>query len=210
MIQIIRLLYIIAIAAFFFPTMSAQTTETFTHIVKQGETIYSIARTYQVSQEAIIKLNPNVANGIKTGEQIIIPQNNPNECSQGYHTISAGETLYQLTQKYSVSSDEICRLNPGLTEKNFKIGTVIKIPKKEEPTIQDTPQVEETRPKGIANSGCMEMHRIGRKETLFSIATQYNITVEELKEANPEMYNADYTLRRGRFVCIPYPKQNVK
>lgn len=210
MIQIKRLLYIITVAAFFFPTMSAQTTETFTHIVKQGETIYSIARTYQVSQEAIIKLNPNVANGIKTGEQIIIPQNNTNECSQGYHTISAGETLYQLTKKYSVSSDEICRLNPGLTEKNFKIGTVIKIPKKEEPTIQDTPQVEETRPKGIANSGCMEMHRIGRKETLFSIATQYNISVEELKEANPEMYNADYTLRRGRFVCIPYPKQTVK
>ena len=147
MIQIKRLLYIIAIVAFFFPTMSAQTTETFTHIVKQGETIYSIARTYQVSQEAIIKLNPNVANGIKTGEQIIIPQNNTNECSQGYHTISAGETLYQLTIKYSVSSDEICRLTPGLTEKNFKIGTVIKIPKKEEPTIQDTPQVEETRPK---------------------------------------------------------------
>lgn len=39
-------------------TARAQETETFVHTIKQGETVYSIARTYQVSPESILKLNP--------------------------------------------------------------------------------------------------------------------------------------------------------
>lgn len=209
MTPIKKIIYIITTVVFLNFTASAQTTETFLHTVKQGETVYSIARTYQVSQEEIVKFNPNAVNGIKAGEIINIPQNRTGENIQGYHTISAGETLYQLTKKYGVSSANICSINPGLTEKNFKIGTVIKIPVRETQSEVAISQVTENKPKGIANSGCMEMHRVGRKETIYSIAKEYNITVKELKDANPEMYEADYKLKKGHFVCIPYPQQAV-
>ena len=48
-------------------TARAQETETFVHTIKQGETVYSIARTYQVSPESILKLNPTASTGIKHG-----------------------------------------------------------------------------------------------------------------------------------------------
>ncbi len=55
-------------------TARAQETETFVHTIKQGETVYSIARTYQVSPESILKLNPTASTGIKAGETLTIPQ----------------------------------------------------------------------------------------------------------------------------------------
>ena len=61
-------------------TARAQETETFVHTIKQGETVYSIARTYQVSPESILKLNPTASTGIKAGGTLTIPQINPDLC----------------------------------------------------------------------------------------------------------------------------------
>lgn len=44
------------------------------YVVKQGNTLYSIAKTYQVEVDDILKLNPNIENNnIKVGEVIKIP-----------------------------------------------------------------------------------------------------------------------------------------
>lgn len=50
-----------------------------------------------------------------------------------------------------------------------------------------------------------DMHKVKRKETIYSIARDYGITVDELIKANPEMATPDYVLKKGTFVCIPYP-----
>lgn len=50
------------------------------------------------------------------------------------------------------------------------------------------------------------MHKVKRKETLYSIARDFNLTEAELKAANPEMNEPGYKLRKGDFVCIPFPK----
>ena len=100
-------------------TARAQETETFVHTIKQGETVYSIARTYQVSPESILKLNPTASTGIKAGETLTIPQQQNGTQEKRFHTIQAGETLYKLTKTYQVSADDICKANPGLTAENF-------------------------------------------------------------------------------------------
>lgn len=50
-----------------------------------------------------------------------------------------------------------------------------------------------------------EMHKVKRKETIFSIAQQYGLTVDELANANPEMRNDYYKLKKGDYIFIPYP-----
>ncbi len=206
-----RFIYL-AICLFLLQTaVRAQETETFTHTIKQGETVYSIARIYQVTPESILQLNPAANAGIRAGGILLIPQQTPQANGQNrFHTIQIGETLYKLTKLYAVSADDICKVNPGLTAENFKAGMVIRIP---ETTLQ--PVNEEVKnnpvastaqhPQGLANSGCMEMHKVKRKETLYSIARDYNITEEEIVNANPEMKHPDYKLRKGTFICIPYP-----
>ena len=49
-----------------------------------------------------------------------------------------------------------------------------------------------------------EMHKVKKKETIFGIANDYGLTVEELIKANPEMNTPGYTLKKGDFIFIPF------
>lgn len=49
-----------------------------------------------------------------------------------------------------------------------------------------------------------DVHKVKRKETIYGIARDYGITVDELIRANPEMSSPDYVLKKGTFVCIPF------
>ena len=55
-----------------------------------------------------------------------------------------------------------------------------------------------------------EMHKVKKKETIYGIAHQYGITEEELRDANPEMKNEGYTLKKGDYIFIPYPKATAQ
>lgn len=113
--------------------------KTFTHIVEKGQTLYGLAKTYNVSQDAIIALNPDANSGLKKGQILTIPQpetvKNTDTLSVKkdqntnivYHTIGKGETLYSLSKKYNTGIDKILILNPGVSPTNFKINEVIKI-----------------------------------------------------------------------------------
>ncbi|MBR1395636.1 MAG: ABC transporter substrate-binding protein [Prevotella sp.] len=51
-----------------------------------------------------------------------------------------------------------------------------------------------------------EIHKVKKKETIFGIARQYGITIQELVDANPEMNTPGYELKKDSYICIPYPK----
>ena len=50
-----------------------------------------------------------------------------------------------------------------------------------------------------------ELHKVKRKETIFGIARENGLTIEELIKANPEMNQPGYELRKGDYIKIPYP-----
>ena len=56
------------------------------------------------------------------------------------------------------------------------------------------------------NGDVRGLHKVKRKETVFSISRMYGISIEELIEANPEMKEPDYNLKKGTIVKIPYSK----
>ena len=193
--------------------MMAQTTSGhFVHTVTKGQSLYSISSMYNVPIAEIVKMNPGSDKGIKVGQALNIPQ-----ASAGnqvvFHTIQAGETLYKLSVKYGVSVERICRANPGLSAKNFRIGQVVAIPptsksseaKAEEPKPEvASPVVPEVKEDEPLKPKCRDMHRVEKKETVYSISRMYGITEEELLAANPEIVNKK--LKKGKFLCIPYAK----
>ena len=71
----------------------------FLHTVSRGQSLYSIANMYHVSIDDIVRLNPGSDKQIRVGEALKIPQANSSSSSKNgrFHTIQAGETLYQLT-----------------------------------------------------------------------------------------------------------------
>lgn len=60
------------------------------------------------------------------------------------------------------------------------------------------------------NTKWREMHKVKRKETIFGIAREYGITIEELIDANPDMKQPGYELKKGDYIFIPYAKQAQK
>lgn len=49
-----------------------------------------------------------------------------------------------------------------------------------------------------------EKYQVKKKDTLYGIAKKYNISVDALIEANPEMKVDGFELKKGSYVCIPY------
>lgn len=185
-----------------------QSSDYFLHTITKGQSLYSISSMYNVSTADIIKLNPGSENKIKAGETLKIPQKDNGTSQPTFHTIQAGETLYKLTQRYGVSSLRICQANPGLSASNFRIGQVIVIPAKvssEEEIINEiTSDIPNTAPTEPLKPKCKDMHKVEKKETIYSISRLYGITEAELIAANPELRTEK--LKKGKFLCIPYPK----
>ena len=179
----------------------------FLHTITKGQSLYSIASMYNVTTADIIKLNPGSSEQIKAGERLKIPQKNAGSGQQTFHTIQAGETLYKLTQRYGVTAQHICKANPGLSAENFRIGQVIVIPAQTESSEETI--INEVKSAGAVSSAstplkpkCRDMHRVERKETIYSISRLYGITEAELIAANPELRTEK--LKKGKFLCIPY------
>ena len=48
------------------------------------------------------------------------------------------------------------------------------------------------------------LHKVKKKETIFGISRMYDITIEQLMKANPEMNTPGYELKKGAVLKIPY------
>ena len=187
------------------------------HVVEKGQSLYSIASMYGVSQDEIVRLNPGSDQRIYAGRSLRIPRQADNQTQTGtFHTIQAGETLYRLGVKYNVSAQAICQANPGLSASNFRTGQVIRIPQTQatpnEAAAQTTPSQaavgttpsEQSQVRAAVKPNCRDMHRVKRKETIYSISREYGISEAQLIAANPELKGAK-KLQKGAFLCIPYP-----
>lgn len=87
------------------------------------------------------------------------------------HTVAKGETITQIAQKYKVTPYDIYRLNPD-AQNGIQENAVLLIP---------------SNAKGIPENLTPKTHEVQPKETLFGIAKQYKISVEELEKLNPEV-----------------------
>ena len=87
------------------------------YLVNAGETIYGISTKYQVSIEDLMRVNPDLEHGLKTGQIISIPyrpvQIKEQEAREKvvYHTVEPGETLFSLSKKYKVSLNDLMKWN---------------------------------------------------------------------------------------------------
>ena len=182
----------------------------FLHTVTKGQSLYSISSMYNVTIDDIVRLNPGSDKQIREGAALKIPQAaTTNSDKPVFHTIQAGETLYRLSVKYNVTTQAICETNPGLSTENFRSGQVIIIPVQSDSKPQkETPKIEEQENTNVKMNDWKDMHKVERKETIFSISREYGITEEELIAANPELKTGK--LKKGTFLFIPYGKNDKK
>jgi len=162
-------------------------TEQQTHIVAPKETLFGLSKQYHVSVEAIQNANPEIlANGLQIGQELIIPQNLDSAtksevvaASKTTHQVVAKESLFSIARQYNVSVQDLENLNKDILINGLQIGQTISIPNKRK-TLDGRVRVinQETI-----------FHVVEPKETKFSIAKKYGISIDQLESQNPEIVN---------------------
>ncbi len=183
--------HFIAVAAFILMAFSGVAQKIQKHTVQKGETITQIAEKYKVTASEIYRLNPDSQNGLKPNMVLLIQSGiepkkekvaeKSEDSSAKTHTVAAKETVYGLAKMYNVSEEELLKANPD-AKTGLKVGSVISIPSKKKNIDEAKTDKKDKKAKEET-----VFHQVAAKETKYSIAKQYGITVDELEALNPEI-----------------------
>jgi len=108
------------------------------------------------------------------------------------HKVKVGETIESIAKDYLVTTSDIYALNPDAKRK-IQPNSVLIIPNSK---VKNEAQKAEKR-----ELIGYKKHKVKRKETLFSLSQEYNVSIEEIKKANRELYSKN--LRKGDRIRIP-------
>lgn len=94
------------------------------HVVKPGESIYSISQQYRVSPQKIIADNElENPNQLVVGQTIVILEGTRR------HVVSPGDSVYSIARQYELTVNEVLAANPQITNPaQLSVGQVIIIP----------------------------------------------------------------------------------
>ena len=194
-------LFLLFYKAFHTPSVMHRRINPISCIPSKRTKFISISKMYNVTTSDIIHLNPVVTRKFMPDKPLKFPKGKESQKGETFHTIQAGETLYKLTTMYNISAKDICEANPGLSAENFRIGQVILIPQKEkEQVVTAQKPTEQSNIQGPVVPRCKEMHKVKRKETIFSVSREYGISEEELIAANPELKKG---MKKDNFYVSP-------
>ena len=164
------------------------------HTVQPGQTLYSIARLYGVSEQTLVAYNPTMADVLKADQNVKIPvpapQMQPDEAPLTarqekklrkkfiLHTVEAHETLYAISKRYGISVETLLEDNENLAE------------------------LEEYKEKlnSVPTDG-FRYYVVRPGDTMYSLAHTNRTTEQTLSELNEGLSSA--TLKAGAIIKLP-------
>ncbi len=180
------------------------------HTVESKETIYSIAKTYDVDEQTIIDLN---SDQLQAGENIRIPFSPESKKKMSKrqirrtfskHKIKSDETLYSISRKYGISIDVIMEDNPSVDPIALSIGSELLIRKDmkgqstdEEILTEWTDYQEDLNL--ISESQGYRYHIVKAGETIYSLAREAKMSEKEFIELN----NLEDGLKADAIIKMP-------
>jgi len=169
------------------------------HTVQKGQTLYSISRAYEVTQEEIIRNNPGLdATTLKEGQAIRIPSQASQQAAvypqnkEDFiaHNVKRKQTVYSLAKKYKVTEEDIYSYNPW-ARGGIQPEQTLWIPRHNKAGDESADEQLSSR---------FYFYTAKEKDTLYSIAMVYGVTVADIIENNPDLRDG---LRSGQVLKIP-------
>jgi cell wall-associated NlpC family hydrolase len=115
------------------------------------------------------------------------------------HIVSKGETITKIAEQYHIKISAIYELNPD-AKKGINYKSVLLIP--------NTDLKAQKNSANIVTNYPSKKHSVLPKETLYGIAKQYGVTVEEIQKINPTLGKSG--LRNGQKINIPGTESDQK
>ena len=172
------------------------------HRVQPGETLYSLARQYGVTVAQLRQWNNlNENDGLRIGQQLIVNEENAPQNSSpatartapppvvispvpaaaaAEHIVQAGETLYSIARRYSVSVASLRQWNQMTDTDGVQIGQKLLV----QGNTPKTTLVDTTRKAPASSAARFVEYQVQPGDTLYKIAKAYNVTVAQLLEWN--------------------------
>lgn len=153
---------------------------TINYIVKNGDSLYAIARVYKTTVQEIQKLNNLKSNALSIGQELKIPENYVNDASANLptyinYTVKKGDSLYSIAKRYGITTNTIIKDN-ALKNNLLSIGQNLKIRTKKESIVEEC-FGNETSDKNIE-------YIVKKGDSLYSIAKKYNTDVSTIMKNN--------------------------
>lgn len=175
-----------------------------THTVERGETLYSIARQYDVTLSELRSWNNLNGSEIEVGQQLYIAQ--PGSTTINY-SVKPGDTLFGISKEFGVTLAELREWN-NLQSNSLEVGQRLTIHQSEAGAVKTTtnqpslsaPQPDTTQSIIATDTGVDTKNYIVKSgDTLYDIARAHNMSVAQLKALNNLTSN---TLRVGQRLAV--------
>ncbi|MDO4963785.1 MAG: LysM peptidoglycan-binding domain-containing protein [bacterium] len=153
------------------------------YTVKSGDSLWSIAKKYNVSVSEIKESNGLVNSLLNVGQVLKIPQIDQEEVSSNIYIVKSGDSLYKISQNFDTTVSELISIN-NLTNTNLSIGQKLQIPQ--------------------INQG--NVYKVVSGDSLYKIARENNTTVDEIKRLNNLNTNL---LSVGQLLKLPNYENNI-
>ncbi|MFI0492066.1 LysM peptidoglycan-binding domain-containing protein, partial [Flavobacterium sp.] len=190
-----KYLFTICLATLVFTFTAFSQAKNVTHKVEKGETITQIAQKYNVTPHDIYQLNPDAITGLKPNTVLLIPNKTSKAIIEAKpkvvpatksnptvqtHKVEPKETLFGIEKKYGISDEALKKANPELEKLGMQIGQTLTIPSNVVSKSTASKTTVPSQEKAV-------YHVVYPKETKFSIAKLYGISIAELEKRNPEI-----------------------
>ena len=90
------------------------------YIVKAGDTLYNIAKKYQVLWQDLMKINGMNTTMLNIGQQLIVPGN----ADDIHYSVEKNDTLNSIANKFNVTAEEIMQ-NNNLNTQDIVVGQLL-------------------------------------------------------------------------------------
>ncbi|TLD68933.1 LysM peptidoglycan-binding domain-containing protein [Phragmitibacter flavus] len=190
------------------------TTRESIHVVKSGETFWTIAEKYKINPQALAQANPNInPNRLHPDMEVTVPpaqiassaqkttpqttakptRTNPTPpvvAASGEHILEQGETFYSISKKRGIKLADLVAANPTLKPERLKPGTKINLPggtansTKPQPTLTSSQTPKPATTAPKTTTASSKRHTVGEGDSIASIAEKHSISTDLLLKQN--------------------------
>lgn len=139
-----------------------------TYTVQKGDSLWSIAKRFNVGVNEIKTANNLTSNLISVGQRLVIPGVPPSDQTNVTYVVQKGDSLWSIANANNTTVDELVNLN-DLVGNTIYVGQVLQIPNSgSDINVPDTQSV----------------YVVQKGDTLYSIAQRYNTTPSAIISLN--------------------------
>jgi LysM repeat protein/ABC-type branched-subunit amino acid transport system substrate-binding protein len=157
------------------------------HTVLKKQTLYAISKSYEVTIDTILAVNPEAKQGIKTDQILMIPVMGEKK-ETVFHKVAAQETLYAISKQYNLEVADLIKANPELSN-SLKEGQIIIIPEK---TIKTNNKIPEKKDNSCTPVNSDKAYNVALMIPLY-LEDIYKLDLGEIKVVEKFKKNKSFT-----------------